>query len=122
MRVEIETLKSVEWQLKQWESDYNSELAVSQRIADKTEKQKEEMAKEKQKQVNVPGLWRFKTDMFCPEESLYNSYYDISGHSSSKIKASSFGLGKQTRAAESSEGSKTAATRELAKNHRRRNC
>lgn len=56
MRVEIETLKSVEWQLKQWESDYNSELAVSQRIADKTEKQKEEMAKEKQKQVNVPGL------------------------------------------------------------------
>ncbi|KAJ1527299.1 hypothetical protein ONE63_008819 [Megalurothrips usitatus] len=50
LRLEIEILKSVEWQLKQWESDYNSELAISQRIADKTEKQKEEAAKEKQKQ------------------------------------------------------------------------
>ncbi|XP_034242637.1 coiled-coil domain-containing protein 40 isoform X2 [Thrips palmi] len=50
MRLEIEILKSVEWQLKQWESEYNSELSVSQRIADKTEQQKEEMAKEKQKQ------------------------------------------------------------------------
>ncbi|XP_026284357.1 coiled-coil domain-containing protein 40 [Frankliniella occidentalis] len=50
MRLEIEILKSVEWQLKQWESDYNSELAISQRIADKSEKQKEEMAREKQKQ------------------------------------------------------------------------
>lgn len=58
MRLEIEILKSVEWQLKQWELEYNSELAVSQRIADKTDQQKEEMAKEKQKQVHI-------THFFC---------------------------------------------------------
>jgi hypothetical protein len=51
LRLEIEYLKNYEGQLKQWESDYNSELAVSQRIADKTEKQKEDMSKAKQKQV-----------------------------------------------------------------------
>lgn len=51
VRLEIEYLKNFECQLKQWESDYNSELTVSQLIADKTEKQKEEMSKAKQKQV-----------------------------------------------------------------------